>query len=128
MSDIRVFSRVAGWLVAAASRLGALHTKNAPGFYRYVGQEQRTSAGTGAYKLILIPNTATSANIHVTGADIYFYFDDAVTPSSTHGDTAAVGDDIPIFGIAKLRGFSAVRQGTPDFTLKVLYFSEERDE
>lgn len=126
MADIRAMT-VTGLKDLWASLQGALHVKSAPGGYRYAGQQQVTSAAATAYGLT-VPPQAAHAEIHVTGADIYYDLDQSATPSSSHGDTASVGDQITLHGRNQLAGFRAVRQGSVNFTLKALYFSDQRDE
>ena len=105
-----------------ASIRGALHVKHPP--RRYIGYQQLSSAAAATAYSLTVPTGATYADIHVTGANIYYGYVKDGTPSSTVGDTANIGDDIFLEGGNELKNFRAVRQGAANFKLIIKYHRE----
>ena len=128
MPDLRIWNSITRWREALGSTFGAVHTKAAPGGYKYLGFQQLSSTSGAAFALTVPPGTQY-AEAQVTAANIYYDFRaGGSTPSSTVGMQALIQDVIPMPGYRKALDFRAVRQGASNFTLNVFYFTDERDE
>ncbi len=101
-------------------RFGAVFARQP--YLEYISTEQVTSTAATA-KSLTVPPDADFGYIQVTAAPIYWAFNPLnPTPSSSIGADAAVGQDIYLNSHKLLVDFRAVRNGSANFTLKVLYF------
>lgn len=128
MSDVRAVGPSGEHVELRSTAQGSLFGQTIPGGLLYLRAQQLSTSGTGAVSLT-IPGGAVYAEVQVTAADIYYNYDNgSVTPASTAGMQAFIGDIIPIKGPVKMQSFRAVRQGSVNTTLNIFYYSGTRDE